>query len=406
MKTLIILVSLGFVISPVFFSAAEVQACSCLPPDLVASYNSADEVIEVTIIKKKRRSRATRGRRGQRPGREWAYSARVHKVYKGCRRVGSIVRISTPRSGAQCGVSWLKRGERYLLGGETAQRGRLDIAACGYNVETSNLSEKERRFLDTRYNCCGETCACVGSDEAACLVDPCAVATVCDEAVECISNYCGGCRAEFYDSSGLPVCQDEVCSLDADCDAGRWCRPIEGSVESACVAYQPEGEFCGGYTPMWSEERCDPELVCTDFPAYIADVPGRCRESCSGNADCDESRYCSTQPQVCRDDGTCFTDEDCESGGNDFIRPACVGYGVCGSAGQCGWECGDVACRDLAYPVSSGAFGFCRMILGFGVVDGECAAIGGCDGQGQVLHDSLETCEAACEVDYLIPVGE
>ena len=80
-----------------------------------------------------------------------------------------------------------------------------------------------------------------------------------------------------------------------------------------------------------------------------------------------------------------------------FTSDSCVGYGVCRNDGQCGWECGDVSCRDLALPVPFGEFGFCEMILGFGVVDGECASISGCERQGQVLHDSLDACEATCE---------
>jgi len=48
-----------------------------------------------------------------------------------------------------------------------------------------------------------------------------------------------------------------------------------------------------------------------------------------------------------REDGSCLTDRDCEADGNSYIHPACIGYGVCGSSGQCGWQCGDATCRDL-----------------------------------------------------------
>lgn len=383
---------------PILLGSFEAQACSCLPPDIAQSYNSSDEVIEARIATKFR----SRGRRNRRMHArmhsrgERIYYARVQATYKGCRKPGSLVRISTAKSGAQCGVTGLEPGKTYLLHGDSISRGRLRIGACDYNTEVSNLTQEDRDFLDTRYTCCGTGCECVNSVEVACFVDPCEGATACDEAVECVSNYCGGCRAEFYDPNGSAVCQDAICLSEADCGAGQWCRPLEGSTESACVAYQSEGEYCGGFTPIWAEELCDPELVCTDVPAYIADAPGKCRQSCNGNPDCDEAEYCSTQADVCRGDGACFTDHDCEAGGNDYIRPLCVGYGVCGTDGQCGWECGDASCRDLALPVSFGEFGLCEMILGFGVVDGECTSISGCDSQGQVLHDSMDACEAIC----------
>ncbi|MEE3329137.1 MAG: hypothetical protein VX252_17515 [Myxococcota bacterium] len=394
-RLLFLLLSLMFLIPSGLVAVPEADACSCLPPDLARSYHANDEVVEVKVLRHRSRG-GPRGKRHRRGARDWVYSARVKEVYKGCRRSGSIVKIVTPRSGAQCGVTWLKPGKTYLLSGESVSRGRLRIAACDYNVEVSGLSDEDRAFLDTRYNCCGGSCECVNSDPVSCFADPCSVAAPCEEAVECVSQYCGECRAEFYDEGGSQVCVEESCSLDTDCRESQWCRPSEEVGRNICVSYQQEGESCGGFTPDWGQERCEPALVCTDFVAAIPDMPGRCREGCEDDLGCADSEYCSEANDVCRPDGSCFTDQDCEAPGNGYIHPACVGYGVCGSQGQCGWQCGDAACRDLAQPVLSGSFGFCRMILGFGVVDGECVSVSGCDNQGYLLQDSMADCQAKC----------
>ena len=56
-----------------------------------------------------------------------------------------------------------------------------------------------------------------------CFADPCEVAPECqlNTPVECVSNYCGGCYADFYDLEGNPVdCYSENigCSIDQDND--------------------------------------------------------------------------------------------------------------------------------------------------------------------------------------------
>jgi hypothetical protein len=368
---------------------ATAEACSCLPPDLSRSYNGADDVFRARVLTK------LPWRRGL-----LLYFVRIEQTYKGCRKPGAFAMLMTTPSGASCGVTWLERGERALLTAHQGTRRFLHIQSCDYNTAWSNLSDRDIHFLDTRYNCCGATCGCVNAPQVQCFADPCAVSAPCDvEGAECVSNYCGGCNAEWYDPTGALVCEaeDDFCASDDDCFEDTWCRPTQDDPNlGECVPFQQEGEWCGGYTPIWAQSRCEPGLICTDTPRFIADAPGICREPCdiqNGIRWCSADRYCSPNNDVCRDDGACYRDDDCEAPGNDYPHIECVGYGVCND-GQCGWECGNPACRDLR----NVDFGFCDALLGWGVVDGSCRAISGCPGQaeGYRLYKSQRACEFVC----------
>ncbi len=180
-----------------------------------------------------------------------------------------------------------------------------------------------------------------------------------------------------------------ACTTDADCPTGEWCRPtIDGGTE--CVPYQQEGESCGGFTPPFAQLKCAPGLVCTDFPPYLADAPGVCRKPCKSDTDCAADQYCASDG-MCRADGTCKVTADCNAPGNGYVHVMCLGYGVC-TGGQCGWQCGNPGCADI------GAidFGSCKMLLGWGIVDGTCQSVGGCDAQGHPFFGSQAECEKTC----------
>ena len=111
----------------------------------------------------------------------------------------------------------------YVVTGARRGRGRaIQIGTCGFNAAFASLLPDEREFLQTRFNCCGETCACVRRAPVECFVDPCDVASCPDGT--CTSNYCGGCRAEFATPDGANVCQP--CETDEDCPLlGQSCDP-------------------------------------------------------------------------------------------------------------------------------------------------------------------------------------
>jgi hypothetical protein len=192
---------------------------------------------------------------------------------------------------------------------------------------------------------------------------------VCDENADCQAGYqCGpindGCTASSCqcnpNTGGPGVCTRDClvnvglcepcpggdcgppppagCQDDADCAAGTWCRETQNPNLNECVAYQAEGQVCGGFLPPWARNRCDPEVMeCTDFP-MIPDAPGRCRLTCADNRDCQADQYCAESGH-CRDDGACGEVVDCGAAGNEWNHPFCVGNATCND-GQCGWVCG------------------------------------------------------------------
>ncbi len=46
-------------------------------------------------------------------------------------------------------------------------------------------------------------------------------------------------------------------------------------------------------------------------------------------------------------------------------------------------------------------FVWCEMMLGYGVVNGDCELISGCDDQGYPLFDDLAACYETCLPDLL-----
>ncbi len=383
------------------------DACTCLPPDLVRSYNRSDAVLRVLVRRVRLRDDRV------------VYRARVITAYKGCIRPGRGVRLMTPAASETCGVE-LEVGREYLVTGSQLRRHPriLGISSCGFNVPFERLSREDLHFLDTRFNCCGGECRCVNSEPVLCFVDPCQLAS-CPEA-ECVSNFCGGCNAEFYDDLGQAVCQpcesDADCSFeqhcgaggicltecesDADCNDDAWCSPTrDGRTE--CHPFQRESETCGGFTPIWAQLRCAPGLFCEPDSPFIADAPGTCRRICTESSDCARDQYCSpssiapivfgpVEPRVCREDGTCLTHRDCNDPHNPYPHPLCVGQGICVD-GLCGWRCGDV-CFDL----SGIDLGPCDALLGWGLLHGSCVEVSGCDASGLPIFSTREECEEAC----------
>lgn len=195
------------------------------------------------------------------------------------------------------------------------------------------------------------------------------------------------------------------CDDDAQCAPAGFCRPVgdEQDAASACHPYQDEGERCGGFVRPSFQERCEPDMTCTDIPEGLADAPGTCRQPCDfDNPDpvdeCGRQRYCSRN-DACRGFGDCFDHLDCELNTNGWPHIECVGYGVCGAGddGQrtCGWRCGDARCRDLSDVIAS--FGACERLLGFGVVNGQCEAVSGCGDSDYPLFETRRECQDLCE---------
>jgi hypothetical protein len=191
-------------------TAPSAEACRCMPPDLISQYNNHTDVARVYVQRKIYQGTTT------------AYKVRVTKTYKGCLKAGQTAYLTTNSSSAACGAS-LTRGGDYLVNATKDSSGRLWISSCGLNTLFSSLTADQTDFLDTRYNCCGTTCACTSSTPVMCFADPCQVSS-CTEGT-CSSNYCGGCHAEWYTSDGKAVCT--YCTSSADCAFGQSCVASE-----------------------------------------------------------------------------------------------------------------------------------------------------------------------------------
>ncbi len=207
---------------------------------------------------------------------------------------------------------------------------------------------------------------------------------------------------EACERACLGEAPDGQCRDDADCAPAGFCRPLEGDDDgrdagSVCHPYEEEGQQCGGFVAPWHQRRCEPRMACTDIPEGLADAPGVCRDRCEHNNpdpvdECGARRYCSRN-DACRPIGECFDHLDCELRINSWPHIECVGYGVCGDEGECGWRCGDARCRDL----SDVWFGPCERLLGFGIRDGVCEAISGCDDPEYPMFETRRECQDLCE---------
>ena len=379
----------------------DAEACKCVPPDLAQSYGQATDVVRARVVT------------SIEIGTKRYYRARVLASYKGCYHRGQWIRVRTASSSAACGAS-LETGTTYLLTGATSSKtksgGYLDIHSCAFNVPWTSLGKAQLAWLKGRTVCCGSACWCAdGSKPVKCFADPCTVASC--PAGECVANYCGGCKAEFYDEGGLALCtpcagDDDcawsqhcsmggqclgACADDAECAEDHWCRPTMGG-SADCAPFAQEGESCGGFTPVWAVSKCAPGLVCTDFPPYVADVPGKCRIPCKADGDCAPSQYCASGG-VCRDDGECWGDghKDCALASNAWAHDDCEGAATCDD-GACTWQCSAPTCADLG----DVGFGACEMLLGVAVVDGACSYVSGCGAKGYAFFSTIDECQKAC----------
>jgi hypothetical protein len=140
------------------------------------------------------------------PASQKYYQIAVKQVFKGCAKSRSLW-ISTASSSAACGA-YVSVGSEYLLllSGSGYQ---LATNSCLGNSLFKDVSDSDRAFLNSRSLCCGGQCKCAdGTQLVQCFRQPCSPPETapCAEAVKCEDNYCGGCRAEWFDSAGAPAC--------------------------------------------------------------------------------------------------------------------------------------------------------------------------------------------------------
>jgi hypothetical protein len=194
MRTLLLSLSLAASV----FVSADASACSCLPPDVTASYNTSGHAIFGRVL-------------GRTVYPMWhVYDVEIVKDFRDGRPAGDVVQIVTSSSQASCGDSF-QIGQRYLLFADDQAIGgaqRWVTTYCRANTPLAQVSPDDRYFLRSReivdpngvYTCADPNIPLVN-----CLIDPCQMAPACPGAT-CYANYCGGCNAEFYDSFGYEAC--------------------------------------------------------------------------------------------------------------------------------------------------------------------------------------------------------
>jgi len=155
----------------------------------------------------------------------------------------------------------------------------------------------------------------------------------------------------------LPGKCELKCKEDKDCGKNQWCQP-QGVLDytipkpspkpipelSICSDYVGEDEYCGGFTTIQDQRRCNPNTMqCVVEDPMIADASGKCKLRCESKQDCGRGKACNEG--LCFE--TCDEDEDCPND-NYWCRPkrdnnvsVCtlvVGYGeACGATGN-PWE--------------------------------------------------------------------
>ncbi len=398
-RLLVAIVAAAFVLTA---APGQAEACSCLPPNVQQAYHNSTDVFSARIIS------------ASQVGDKSLFRARVIASYKGCTERGDTVLLESPNNGAACGVNFSVK-QVYLLTGTAAVgsfgKDVVSVHSCSYNVLWKYLTDLQKAWLAGRTVCCGDSCHCAdGSQPFDCKTDPCDV-TDCGVG-DCLANYCGGCKAEFYSADGIQWCApcesdsecawSQVCSAqgecvaycgdDADCPAEHWCSQSQDGPPT-CQPFQQEGEWCGGLTPIWAQAKCGAGLVCADVSPFVPDLPGTCRVPCAQDGQCGGQQYCSGSG-YCRDHGACWEGADCVDPDNVWPHIGCAGFATCGESGMCAWSCGFAGlCEDLA----GVDFGECAMPLGIGVVDGTCTFISGCGANGVQLFESMDDCAEQCE---------
>ena len=211
------------------------EECSCLVPDFNRSYENADHVVHLRVLRLL----------GQAGGQRYYLAVTEERAFKGCLPTRRQVVLQTPASSAVFEML-LRIGESYLLHGRAAGRRLglpvLAVALCDANEVWSDLSPEHRHFLDTRFVCCGGRCRCVGTEEVQCFVDPCEVSTCDVEGAQCRVNRCGGCNAEWVDPSGALVCE----AAGGDSKEYRVVELPTGLIRVAVLARDDAQQTCTG----------------------------------------------------------------------------------------------------------------------------------------------------------------
>eukprot|EP00737_Agarophyton_chilense_P004908 gb/GEZJ01006653.1/.p1 GENE.gb/GEZJ01006653.1/~~gb/GEZJ01006653.1/.p1 ORF type:complete len:200 (-),score=15.63 gb/GEZJ01006653.1/:177-776(-) len=186
---------IGFMLSCVLFVA---NGCKCFPATLKRDFFSPDteSVIKGKVLFASVDGTALDASR--------FFVIRTEKIFKGC-NVPSIVFATSPVQSATCGIN-LQQGNSYILPLPAGDILRLN--SCQFIRKFETLAKEDVQFLNTRQLCCNGRCKCLNGLLVNCFRQPCSPPEEppCEEAAQCVDNYCGGCFAEWFTKEGQYAC--------------------------------------------------------------------------------------------------------------------------------------------------------------------------------------------------------
>ncbi len=179
----------------------------------------------------------------------------------------------------------------------------------------------------------------------------------CSQPTDCLSGYCEG---------GFCCPAGECCSTPTDCDNSlcvmRYC---DGNHQCDYYDFVPcgvpdnvdgdtcaDGSLCDGAGSCVVVETCDGEFAATgDYVCGPGAISEECYSTCTSADECNDGFYCtggSCVDKLANGEGTCTSNNDCESG---YCTPStgicCAGGWCCNDNTQCApYECdmGDFSC--------------------------------------------------------------
>ena len=147
-----------------------------------------------------------------------------------------------------------------------------------------------------------------------CFADPCEVAEECqvNTPVECVSNYCDGCYADFYDLDGNLI----------DCYITPDCMDLSGIFFGICDMFMGYGYANGGCQGI---SGCGWEVDGVDYSDAFFDSMEECQSVCTNDElTCDEIEYQYNELHS-GEYSSCIEDSDCSAIWGDCD----VGIGGC-----------------------------------------------------------------------------
>jgi hypothetical protein len=209
-------------------TSAHAAMCSCPPSQRNQSYDEADHVVRVRVLKAL----------PVQSGEQQYLVITIGQAFKGCDPPGTVMLVNTQASAGRCGFP-LQAGKEYLLYGfndaqtSTQKSGitKIDIQICNPNSEWSALTQTELGFLNTRTTCCSGKCRCAGAQHVKCSKDPCATGSCAVVDAKCTTNECGTCHPEWTDHTGALAC-----TLTTPCDDPQ--RMFVGTSPAECATLQ------------------------------------------------------------------------------------------------------------------------------------------------------------------------